>query len=522
MKNDLPGRKALYWLSVASFLGLFPGHLPSEAFAATDRPTVETNYVTNWYKPRENGSPPVTTLSNPVLVTADEVSQIVGVYDAMTGVTLAVIPVEGTPHHPYLSRDRRWIFVTQRSGNGISVIDTRTWTRKEIPFPCPPERPCPSFHVGQSRDGRYAVATIHGMGGAIAILDARKGSLLRIVKHLGNRPRDAVFSKDGRKIYVSLQGEGYLAIYHIRSGRLLKVIRGRSSYRSPAGSGMDISEDGRYLALSNTKDDEVAILDTRRDRIVARSGNIPGPVNVSFLGRDGHLLATGNRKSGTVSVLRFDGKHLRLLKTEKTEPGANIVTLGPDGYLWASSNGGHAIRILSPRSYRVRYTIHVVRGPHWIYFSSDGKRAYVTNWGSSYVTVISVAKKTVLKTFPVGRSPNGMVLVYLNRPPGFTDREKNDAKTRRVLASRLVIPQPRSPSEKLFLGSCLRCHGLQRIQIAPFRGTEWKSVVRRMKKNGADIDAKDMSEIVRYLQSGAQSTLKVKTELEMKTGPGTP
>ncbi len=522
MKKHIPGRKTLFGLTMASLLGLFPGQFSSEAFAATDRPTVVTNYATNWYKPRENGSPPVTRLFYPVLVTADEMSRIVGVFDAMTGETLAVIPVEGTPHHPYLSRNRRWIFVTQRSGNGISVIDTRTWTRKEIPFPCPPEQPCPSFHIGQSRDGRYAVATIHGMGGAIAILDARHGTLVRIVKHLGNRPRDAVFSKDGRKIYVSLQGEGYLAIYHIRSGRIRKVFRGGSPYRSPAGSGMDISEDGRYVALSNTKDDEVVLLDTRLDRIVARAGNVPGPVNVSFQGRDGRLLVTGNRKSGTVSVLRFDGKHLRLLRTEKTEPGANIVTLGPDGFLWASSNGGRAIRILSPRSYRVLYTVPVVRGPHWIYFSSDGKRAYVTNWGSSYVTVISVAKKTVLTTFPVGRSPNGMVLVYLNRPPGFSVQEKTDAKTRRILASRLVIPQPRSPSEKIFLGSCLRCHGLQRIQMAHYRGTEWAGVVRRMKNNGAEIRDQDMSTIVQYLQSRAQNTLTVKTELEMKTGPGTP
>lgn len=507
-------------LCIPALLGWLGFHASPLAAAEPYAPPVSGSYVTNWYKPRENGSPPASKLTHPVLVTADEVSRIVGVYDPATGDTLAVIPVEGTPHHPYLSKDRRLIFVTQRSGNGIAVIDTRTWTRREIRFPCPPTRPCPSFHVGQSRDGRLAAATIHGMGGAIAILDARNGTLLRIVKGIGNRPRDAVFSKNGRKVYVSLQGEEYLAIYHLRTGTLVKVPRGGTSYKHPSGSGMDISEDGRYLALSNTRDNEVVILDTRTDRIVARAGNVPGPVNVSFLGREGRLLATGNRKTGSVSVLRFDGRRLTLLHTEKTNPGANIVTLGPDGFLWASSNGGQTIRILSPRTYRVRYTIPVVRGPHWIYFSSDGKRAFVTNWGSSYITVVSIPKKAALKSFPVGRSPNGMVLVYLNRPSGFSAKEKSTAEALRMEASHLILPKPRSPEERAFLSSCLRCHGIQRIQMAPLVGTRWDSLVRRMKTNGATIDEKETREIIRYLESGAQKTLDVRTELETKSGRG--
>lgn len=520
MKSDFVLDAVRSILPIFMLLG-WPGfHVSPLAEAEPLAPSVSGNYVSNWYKPRENGSPPASKLTHPVLVTADEVSRIVGVYDPATGDTLAVIPVEGTPHHPYLSKDRRHIFVTQRSGNGIAVIDTRTWTRREIRFPCPVARPCPSFHVGQSRDGSLAAATIHGMGGAIAILDARLGTLLRIVKGIGNRPRDAVFSRDGRKIYISLQGEGYLAIYHLHSGTLVKVPRGGTSYKHPSGSGMDISEDGRYLALSNTKDDEVVLLDTRTDRIVAQAGNVPGPVNVSFLGRDGRLLATGNRKTGSVSVLRFDGRRLTLLHTETTNPGANIVTLGPDGFLWASSNGGQTIRILSPRTYRVRYTIPVVRGPHWIYFSSDGKRAYITNWGSSYITVASVPRKKAITSFPVGRSPNGMVLVYLNRPLDFSQSEKGTAEALRLEASHLILPKPRSPEEGVFLKSCLRCHGIQRIQMAPLNGTRWDSLVRRMKTNGAMIDEGAIREIVRYLQSGAQKTLDVRTELETKIGRG--
>ncbi len=477
---------------------------------------IVSDYATNWYKPRENGNP-AQHRGTPLLVTADEVSHIVGVFDSHTGIPLAIFPVRGTPHHPYLSRNQRWIFVTERGGNGIALIDTRQWTHRELTFPCSRGHECHSVHIGQSRDGHYAVATFQGKDGGIALIDARKGKLLRMVRGLGQRPRDAVFSLDGKKIYVSLQGENYLVIYHLKSGRIVRLTRSHTSYRPFAGSGMDISEDGRYLALSNTKDNEVVVLDTLRDRIVARVGHVPQPVNVSFLGKGNHLIATGNRKSGSITFLRFAHGKLTRIRTEKTGPGANIAYLGPDGSVWASANGSHSIHILSPRTFRLVQSIPVVFGPHWIYFSSDGRRAFVTNWGSRFVTVISVRTRKVLRSFPVGLNPNGMVLVYPEGPDrtmAFTRQQKELAKKNLLLASRLVLPPARTPDEKLFLRTCTVCHGVGRILRARYRGNEWMDLVRRMKGNGARVTPEGMKEISRYLETGAQHDLRVHTALE--------
>ncbi|MHB1606585.1 MAG: YncE family protein [Leptospirales bacterium] len=477
---------------------------------------VDSDYVTNWYKPRENGNPE-NLRGIPFLVTADEVSHIVGVFDSRTGTPLAIFPVRGTPHHPYLSRNQRWIFVTERGGNGIALIDTRHWTEKELTFPCSRRHECHSIHIGQSRDGKYAVATLQGDGGAIALIDARKGRLLRIIPGLGQRPRDAVFSRDGKKIYVSLQGENYLVVYHLKSGQVVRVKRSATSYRPFSGSALDISRDGRYLAVSNTKDNQIIVLNTRTDRIVGKIGNIPQPVNVSFLGKGDHLIATGNRKSGSISFIRFSRGKLTRIRTEKTGPGANIAYLGPDGSIWASANGSHAIHILSSKTFRLLQSIPVIFGPHWIYFSSDGRRAFVTNWGSHFVTVISVHTRKVIRSFPVGLSPNGMVLVYPEKPDQekpFTEQEKKLAKKDFLLASRLVLPPSRTPDEKLFLKTCTMCHGVGRILRAHYRGHEWMDLVLRMKRNGASVTPEGMKEIARYLSTGAQHDLKVHTALE--------
>lgn len=477
---------------------------------------VVPDYATNWYKPRENGNPQ-NLRGTALLVTADEVSHILGIFDSHTGTPLAIFPIRGTPHHPYLSRNQRWIFVTERGGNGIALIDTRHWTHTEITFPCARGHECHSIHIGQSRDGKYAVATLQGDGGGIALIDARKGKLLRMIRGLGQRPRDAVFSNDGKKIYVSLQGENYLVVYHRRSGRIVRVKRSSTSYRPFAGSGLDISEDGRYLAVSNTKDNQVVVLDTKTDRIVARVAHIPQPVNISFLGKDDHLIATGNRKPGSISFIRFSEGRLTRIRTEKTGPGANIAYLGPDGYIWASANGSHAIHILSPKTFRLVQSVPVIFGPHWIYFSSDGRRAFVTNWGSHFVTVISVRTRKVLRSFPVGLNPNGMVLVYPKTPnqkTAFTEKKKALAKKDLMLASRLILPPARTPDEKLFLKTCTMCHGVGRILRAHYRGHEWMDLVRRMKGNGARVTPEGMKEISRYLETGAQHDLKVHTALE--------
>src|SRR5690606_32653340 len=106
------------------------------------------------------------------------------------------------------------------------------------------------------------------------------------------------------------------------------INRTDTDYGSGSGSGLGMSADGKYVAVANTLDDEVIIIDTATDQIVHRVGNVPKPVNVEFLGKT-HIVSTGNRSDGSFSFI--DADKGQLIKTVKTGGGANIAYYGPDG-----------------------------------------------------------------------------------------------------------------------------------------------------------------------------------------------
>lgn len=45
-----------------------------------------------------------------------------------------------------------------------------------------------------------------------------------------------------------------------------------------------MSNDGKYVAVSNTADNEVAIYDAKSEKLLKKIGDIPKPVNVHFMG----------------------------------------------------------------------------------------------------------------------------------------------------------------------------------------------------------------------------------------------
>ena len=60
-------------------------------------------------------------------------------------------------------------------------------------------------------------------------------------------------------------------------------------------------------------------------------------------------------------------------------------------------------------------TIEVGRSPVNSIFDSDGRYAYVTNWGSNTVSVIDANTWEVVKTIAVGTNPFGIYLFDSNQ-----------------------------------------------------------------------------------------------------------
>lgn len=448
------------------------------------------------------------------IFTANEVSNGVTVLDARTLKPVHFIPGEGTPHHVHLSPDGDWVFASPRYGTYAMAIDANTLDLKIIDFGA--DDPAHPLHWGFSSDGQYAFVSLNRTG-ELAVIDARTADLVTRVP-IGKKPRDIAVTPDNKKVFVSHQAEGFVSVVDIGTWEARQLHRTDTDYGAGAGSGMDMSPDGKLLVVSNTADDELAFFDVETEELVAKVGNVPGPVNVHFLGEDGWLIGTGNRADGSVSFI--DRETLTLIKTLPTGSGANIPSLGPDGNIWVTHNGETYLSVIDPESLEVIDEVKAVQNPHWILFSPDGRYGFATNWGANSISVIDIAAREQVATARVGLNPNGIAMkVDVPKETLAEWRQRAEEATQIVRdASTLILPDPRDEREEAFLATCTTCHDVGRIIRNNHSGDVWIDIVERMKGNGAQMTPEQQQMIVDYLREDMHKSLVIQTKYEAESG----
>ncbi len=176
----------------------------------------------------------------------------------------------------------------------------------------------------------------------------------------------------------------------------------------------DFSDVERYLFVPNRNSADVAVIDTRDNRVVARLpvGNVPHQVAVSdTLGK----LASSNTADNTISVLDLgsDGPAVNIALDIEPEH----MQLAPNGALLAVGNiGAGTVSLVDLGEMREIARVDGLYEPHNLTFSPDGTRLYVGNLGADFVSVIDVASAEVIEEIPVGE---GQAVAYA----GGGDRE---------------------------------------------------------------------------------------------------
>lgn len=479
-------------------------------------PELDRDYSSNWWKDQPNGNADTNTDwdGEGWILSANEVSNGITIADIKTGNPVKYFQSAGTPHHIHVNKEQTWAFATQRYGTSVLAINLETLESHSIDFPGFDKAPAPQ-HLTFSRDGKHAFVSLNGVE-AVGVIDANTAKLTKVFKNVGKKPRDLNVTPDGKKLFVSLQAEPYITVIDIDSGEMRHLERTKTDYGKGTGSGLDMSNDGKYVAVANTADNEVAIYDARTEKLLKKIGDIPKPVNLSFMGET-HDLATGNRSDGSISII--DTERLQLIKTVKTGAGTNIAYLGPDGYWYTSQNGAGYLTVLDPKdNYKIVRKIWGVQNIHWLSWSPDGSMMFGSNWGEKSLTKIDLTKKRDFRqTIPVGLNPNGIALkTNVPKEQLLTYQKKNEEEEKKIeKASTLVFPKPRNENEEAFLNTCLQCHDIGRIMRNTSKGAEqWTPVVDRMAGNGAKMTDEDKKKIIDYLASEQHTSLEIQTELE--------
>jgi DNA-binding beta-propeller fold protein YncE len=233
-----------------------------------------------------------------------------------------------------ISADGRTLVVANNYNDSISVIDTATLTvRYEHDL-----RPYAASNEGISG----------GVGGTFPFAVAIKGNGIAYVS--SDRNREVVV------VDVSAP----------TAGRLIKRIALDGN-----ALGMTLDRGGSRLFVAQDNADQVAVIDTARNAVVAQiDARAPADVLSGSRGRDDDQDPQN----------RFDRDHRR---TRYTGVATFTVTLAPDGRtLYAVNAGSNSVAVIplhGEHAFRVSGLIPTAYEPHDVTFSADGRAIYVVN-----------------------------------------------------------------------------------------------------------------------------------------------
>ena len=159
---------------------------------------------------------------------------------------------------------------------------------------------------------------------------------------------------------------------------------------------------GPYVYVPNRASADIAVIDSRTDRLVTRLpvGNVPHQVSVSDVV---DKLVASNTADDTITIIDLPTLRAHTLRLDH-EP--EHMELSPDGVLLAVGNiGAGTVSLISLEEEREVARVDGLFEPHNLTFSPDGSLLYIANLGASHVSVIDVAKAAIIDEIKIAEPP---------------------------------------------------------------------------------------------------------------------
>lgn len=318
-------------------------------------------------------------------------------------------------HTKVLNIDFPAAFVVNGKSNTVSVInlnDSKEHAQISLngaTFP---------HHISFSPDkSKFAVSITStdlsgghaGHGGTVSglkvlIINSKTGVIEKELI-LSKLAHNAVFNSSGTELWVghSDTTQSKILIYNTADWTLkTNVLVGKGL------SEVSFSNDGLWAFAANTSEGTVSMIDPV-NKLVAKTLAVGLEPVGAWPGLDGNMYVD-NELSKTISIINISGGIVSNTISLGFKPG--YVAHHPNGELWVSdaTNGRAVVYTLVGASWAETFQVTTGADAHGIAFNADGSKAFVTNQGSSSVSVVEVASHTKFQDIVVGSGPNGIVL----------------------------------------------------------------------------------------------------------------
>lgn len=325
------------------------------------------------------------------------------------------------PDIPVTSKDR--VYLSDQTSNTISVVDPAT------------EKLLGVIRLGMAVPGNLSALytgqlLVHGMGyspdhrtlvavsvgsNSVTFIDTQTNRV-KHVAYVGRSPHEAMFTPDGKEVWVTIRGENYIQVLDGSSYAPTRRIT------VPNGPGMTIfSPDGEYGYVCSSFNPETTVINTKTHAVVARVKQASPFCPDLAATPDGKQVWLTLKDIGKTQV--FNAKPpfntIALLDTGAITNHVNIVRNARGQFAYVTIGGLNQVKVFTTGDRpELIATIPVGDLPHGIWPSGDGSRVYVGLENANAVTAIDTLSNKVVATIATGQSPQGMVYIPEAVPTG--------------------------------------------------------------------------------------------------------
>ena len=218
----------------------------------------------------------------------------IGVFDVASNKLLRIIQAGSDPENFDISKDGKYIYVSNEDVSGVSIIDIAAGkVARTLQIGAQPEG------VKVTPDGKLVYVTSEETS-TLSVLDPEAGKILATFK-VGHRPRSVAFIPDGSKGYTNAENDGAVVFFDAKQHKVIKAIAlGKPGQIKPMS--VLLSPDASKLYVSTGRGQQLFTINTA-DNSVAGSVTVGRRPWGIALSPDGKTIYTANGPSNDVTAV---------------------------------------------------------------------------------------------------------------------------------------------------------------------------------------------------------------------------